>query len=339
MRRLLPAFVQRRLLLSAARRALQAGRPEAALAILHDALLIEDPRAAGLRALILPLIPTPPPAPPQSAPGAPENRAGMRDLLAKLRADRALSQERVGLSALGAPAAPPAPIAHSPSSVRPARLRMSLDDAGSFLICAGPCASVGHSRAGEADVPLLADLLPRHVRFVLEPPSFHSAASWRVEPIGSARAWIGVEPLGAAGHSLKSGDLVRLAEHSVLRFEQPDRASLSATLDLEAGLESAGAKRILLFAPGIEGRLSIGTKGTSHVQAPLCGVELALVHDGAKLKLHCVGGMIPDEAQAGPALSDIEIPLQLVRPLHLRLCMPSASERPRWISFAPLEDA
>ena len=99
MRRLLPAFVQRRLLLSAARRALQAGRPEAALAILHDALLIEDPRAAGLRALILPLIPTPPPAPPQSAPGAPENRAGMRDLLAKLRADRALSQERVGLSA------------------------------------------------------------------------------------------------------------------------------------------------------------------------------------------------------------------------------------------------
>ncbi len=339
MRRLLPAFVQRRLLLSAARRALQAGRPEQALAILHDELLAKDARAAGLRTLILPLIATPPPAPPRPEPVVAESRDDLRELLAQMRAGRAENQGRVAGGACGATAAAlsTAPTQSTPCA-RPARMRMSLDDAGSFLICAGTSASVGHSRAGEADVPILADLLPRHARFVLEPPSFHAGASWRVEPIGSARVSVAAEPLGAAVKSLQPGDRIRLGEHCVLRFEQPDRTSLSASLDLEADLEAAGARRILLFASGSAGRLSIGAKGTRHVQAQLGGVELELVHDGVRLRIHCASGMIPDEAQESPAQTDIELPLQLVRPLHLRLCMQSASERPRWISFAPLED-
>ena len=47
---------------------------------------------------------------------------------------------------------------------------------------------------------------------------------------------------------------------------------------------------------------------------------------------------IPDEAQGSSVLTQFELPLLLARPIHLRLCMPTATERPRWISFLPLED-
>ena len=346
MRRLLPAFVQRRLLLSAARRALADGRPESVLEILRDALLLDDPRAQRLRLLALPLIPTPPP-PPQFEParnaGSPSGREDLRELLKHMRSEREPKLESAAVvpSTAAAPwrAASAEREVLARTQARPVSLRMSIDDAGSFLLCAGDQAVVGHSRAGEADVPLLADLLPRHARFVLEPGDFHAGSSWRVEPIGDARARIGANLLSKAGQALHPGDLVRLGEHTALRFEQPDDASLSCTLELEAGLEAAGAKRVLLFAPGAAGRLRIGARGSRHVQVALGGVELELVHNGQALSIHCASGLIPDEAQGSPPRTEFELPLRMSRPLHLRLCMPTPSERPRWISFAPAEDA
>ncbi|HTF87998.1 MAG TPA: hypothetical protein VK843_06280 [Planctomycetota bacterium] len=342
MRRLLPAFVQRRLLLSAARRALSAGRPGAALEILRDELLASDPRAESLRTLVIPLVPSPP-APPKLEPARaaanPSGREDMRELLKQMRAARGLdggppAGPRVELGANSASA-----VLRAAPRVPPARLRMALDDAGSFLVCAGDQAVVGHSRAGEADVPILADLLPRHARFVLETGSFHAGSGWRVEPIGAARVQVGSILVGPSGAELAPGLSVRLGDHLSLGFEQPDSASLSCTLELEAGVEAAGAQRVLLFAPGPAGRMRIGARGSRHVQAALGGVELELVHDGVRLRILCASGMIPDEEQGSPPRTEFELPLRLERPLHLRLCMPTTSERPRWISFSPLEDA
>ncbi|HUR26708.1 MAG TPA: hypothetical protein VM509_00860 [Planctomycetota bacterium] len=337
MRRLLPAFVQRRLLLSAARRALAGGRPEAALVILGDELLREDPRAASLRTLVTPLVPGPPPPPPLQPNVAPA-REELRKLLEQMRAEHPH-----GKAATADGAARPGADASSGSAAqvaRPVRLRMSLDDAGSFLVAAGTRAVVGHSRAGEADVPILADLLPRHARFVLVPPSFHAGAGWRIEPLGAARVQVGERVVDKDGCLLAPGARVVLGENVALRFEQPDSASLSCALELEGGSEAAGARRILLFAPGAEGRLRIGARGTRHVQATaLGGVDLELVHDGTSLRVLCASGLIPDEAQGSAPLTECTLPLRLARPVHLRLCMPTPSERPRWISFAPLEDA
>ena len=345
MRRLLPDFVQRRLLLSAARRALSAGRPEAALEILRDDLLASDPRAQSLRTLVTPLVPRPPPPPPRlEAARVAANSGGnedLRELLKHMREQRvpaaAVDLNRASGIVAGADLSPKETVA-SPAT-RPARLRMSLDDAGSFLVCAGDHALVGHSRAGEADVPILADLLPRHARFVLDQESFHGGAGWRVEPIGAARVRVGKSVIGSEGHTLHPGERVQLGDHGALRFEQPDSASLSCTLELEGGLEAVGAQRVLLFAPGAAGRLRIGPRGSRHVQAALGGVELEFVHDGGTLHIHCASGLIPDDAQGSPPRTQFELPLQISRPVHLRLCMPTPSERPRWISFAPLEDA
>jgi len=346
MRRLLPAFVQRRLLLSAARRALAAGRPEAALEILRDDLLAQDPRAADVRALALPRIAVPPPPPPPShaAVAANGGRDDLRDLLAQMRAKKALEAGSAALApqpalAALAPAAAAAPAQPAAPLPRPARLRLSLDDAGTFLVCAGRQAIVGHSRAGEADIPVLADLLPRHARFAQLPASFHAGASWSLEALGDARVRIAEQALDRQPRPLQPGDRVRLGEHLRLRFEQPDRSSESCTLELESGVEAAGARRILLFAPGEQGRMRLGPGPSRHVSAALGGAELELVHDAGRLRIRCATGLIPDESQGSAALTEFELPLQLPRAVHLRLCMPAASDRPRWISFAPLEDA
>lgn len=345
MRRLLPAFVQRRLLLSAARRALAAGRPEAALEILRDELLAQDPRAADVRALVLPRIAVPPPPPPLTpAAATPANggRDDLRELLAQMRAKKAgdagaeSAQPQQATAALVDSGSTMLPMA---AGQRPARLRLSLDDAGTFLVCAGQQAIVGHSRAGEADIPVLADLLPKHARFALRPASFHAGSTWSLEALGDARVRVGSRAIEHSAALLQPGDRVRLGEHLQLRFEQPDRSSESCTLELESGVEAAGARRILLFAPGAQGRMRLGPGPARHVSASLGGLELELVHDGERLRISCASGLVPDEAQGSAALTEFELPLHLPRALHLRLCMPNAADRPRWISFAPLEEA
>jgi hypothetical protein len=337
MRRLLPAFFQRRLLLSAARRALEAGRPEAALEILRDDLLAHDLRAAGVRALALPLI-AQPPAPPKVLPPASgaASSGDLRDLLAQMRAKKSAEHESAGSSAPAAAVKDPAPAKASRS--RPARLRLALDDAGSFLVCAGGQVIIGHSRAGEADIPVLADLSPMHARLVLQPASFHAGASWSIEALGASRVRVGEFAIVGGARVLQSGEHLLLGEHLRLLFEQPDRASESCTLTLESGVEAAGARRILLFAPGEQGRMRLGQAPARHVQAALGGVELELVHDGVRLWVRCASGLVPDESQGSKPLTELELPLHLQRAVHLRLCMPAAADRPRWISFAPLED-
>ncbi len=340
MRRLLPAFVQRRLLLSAARRALHSGRPESALEILRDELLAEDTRAMNLRALILPLVPQPPLAPPRAAQARERpktDRADLRDLLARMREKQRERDQSAPTTEPRGSAAESPPL--EGVQAQTARLRMSLDDAGSFLLCCGTRVSIGHARAGQADVPLLADLLPRHGCFVLEPASFQAGASWRLESVGSAQLLIDGHPITAAGQRLRSGARVQIGLHTALGFEQPDDASSSAALELEGGLESAGARRILLFAPGSAGRLSIGNRAARHIRAPLLGVELELSHQGGALRVQCASGLIPDGAQGGAPQAAVEFPLCLAHPVHLRLVMPSPSDRPRWISFSPLEPA
>jgi hypothetical protein len=340
MRRLFPAFVQRRWLIAAARRALQAGRAASALEILRDELLVGDPRAESLRAMALPLVPTPPPPPP----GGPvlgregQGRGELFSLLAQMRAARSAGADPASRAPAAAGPGKDSSAVGSPGP-RPLRLRMSIDDVGTFLICAGPGTTVGHSRAGESDVPILADLLPRHARFVLEPPSFHAAGFWRVEPLGAARVRVDGVELTPAGCTLRSGAQIRLAEHSRLEFLASDPASSSALLDLGGSVEAAGARRVVLFAPGADGCVRLGSRSDCLVAVNLGTALVELSHDGELLRVRCESGLVPDEEQGGVPRAEVELPLRLSAARHLRLSMQSPSARPRWISFAPLEDA
>lgn len=359
MRRLLPAFVQRRMLLAAARRALAAGRPEAALWILADELLRDDPRASSLRVLAQPLVVPPPPvptppAPPRSAHDA-ETSGESRSLKALLASMRDAAPRAPGIAAaegtrrsdaeapLGMAGTAPAEGALGPESVGeasapPLRLRLSIDDAGSFLLCAGETAILGHSRAATCDVPVLGDLLPRHARFSLDPATFHAGRAWRVAPIGDARVELRGSDLPAGGRSLRDGDRLRVGARLGLTFLRSDSSSESALLRLDAGVEAAGAQHVVLLAPGDGGRVRIGSTAACLVAAALGGaqIELSMV-DGA-WRLRSSSGLVPDGASLNDARTQFELPAKPARAVHLRVVMPNPADRPRWISFAPLED-
>lgn len=360
MRRLLPAFVQRRMLLAAARRALAAGRPAAALGILADELLRADPRAQSLRVLAEPLVPPPPPpvpvptAPPRATAdleASPDSRS-LKALLASMReaAPRASAQAagdgvpRAGNPTAGSATAPiPAPgapgaDADGTQAARPLRLRLSIDDAGSFLLCAGEAAILGHSRAATCDVPVLGDLLPRHARFSLDPATFHAGRAWRVAPIGDARVELRGAELGAVGRTLRDGDRLRVGSRLGLTFLRSDPSSESALLRFDAGVEAAGAQHVVLLALGDGGRVRIGSTAACLVAAALGGAQIELSCVEGAWRLRSTSGLVPDGASLGEARTQFELPAKPARAVHLRVVMPNPADRPRWISFAPLED-
>lgn len=222
------------------------------------------------------------------APDAPDPKQDdLRRLLAEMRS--------------GSGAAPPAheprvPAKHgapAPGGTRARtealRFHLAVDDGGEFLVVCSASVTLGHARAGRADVPFLADIESRHARLVRE-ESFHHGPTWRVEPVESAHVEVGDRPLSAP-ELLTDGDVVRLAPNLAFRFRLPEPSSTSAVLELFHGAESEGAVRVLLLAPGPSGRVRIGPRRLRHV--PVAGleheVELSLVENA--LKIVCEGGV------------------------------------------------
>tara|TARA_R110002126_G_scaffold23750_20_gene83031 strand:- start:7481 stop:8467 length:987 start_codon:yes stop_codon:yes gene_type:complete len=215
----------------------------------------------------------------------------LRDLLADMRA---ASPED----------GPPPPVPDDsevvPESDEPCqRFGLAVDEGGEFLVLTGPSICVGHASAGRADLPILADLEPRHLT-ITRRTSFHSGASWVASPCGQARVAIdGRRVVGSA--SLTDGAELRLAGGVSMRFREPDPGSGSACLDLGGGLEAEGAARVLLLAPGEGGRVRIGPRTDRHV--PVAGLDrdVVLCETGGRLRVQCDGGVrIPgrDESQA-----------------------------------------
>jgi hypothetical protein len=170
------------------------------------------------------------------------------------------------------PAAGPAEGAAAPVQ----RALLSVDDAGDYLLCAGRELSLGHARAGLADLPVLADVGPLHARFHLR-SSFGSGESWCLEPVARERVYRNAEPLQAAA-ALADGDDLRLGKNLELVFQAPDPASATAVLALGRGADCLGASHVVLFAAGAGGRLRLGAAAGRHVRVPnlIVGADLML---------------------------------------------------------------
>jgi hypothetical protein len=96
---------------------------------------------------------------------------------------------------------------------------------------------------------------------------------------------------------------VGLGQNLELRLEIPDPASASAVLVLARGAECAGARRIVLMAPGPGGRVRIGASSRHHVRVPGLEFELALEWraDGLELtsELELAGALTGSRGRLG----------------------------------------
>ncbi len=153
--------------------------------------------------------------------------------------------------------------------------------------------TIGHARAGESDLPFLADIDPLHVRLV-RTESFHAGPGWRIEPIRDQDIALGGELLDAGGGALLDGDEVQVSPNLAFVFRRPEAASGSAVLELLHGAECAGVRRVLLFATGEEGRVRIGPGRGRHLRARRLQDEVTLWIDGNELVVESAADLRAD---------------------------------------------
>lgn len=191
-----------------------------------------------------------------------------------------------GIVALG-PSAPPmsAPARPAGEPVRNMAL-LSVDGAGQYLLCGAERLTLGHLRAGRADLGFLADVGAVHAELV-RADSLQSGPGWRIVPVGAESVRVEGQAVPADGRRLLPGERVRLGENLEFRLHLPDPASASAVLELLHGVECAGARHVLLLAAGPGGRVRIGAGLADPVRVP--GLELGLAlewHAGELRVLH-----------------------------------------------------
>jgi hypothetical protein len=175
-----------------------------------------------------------------------------------------------------APQAFPGPGGEARARPGPARALLTVDDAGDYLLCAGREVVLGHARGGGADLPVLADVGPRHARFVLC-ASLAGGEEWRLQPLGTERVFRNAEPVSTET-VLADGDALRLGKNLEVDLALPDPASASAVLTFRRGVDCLGAAHVILVAPGPGGRIRLGAAARRHVRVPnlLTGAELVL---------------------------------------------------------------
>lgn len=184
------------------------------------------------------------------------------------------------------PAIPPA-IEEEPGR---GQFLLTVDDAGQFLVATGSWLSLGHVRAGEADLRFLADVGPIHA-VLRRSESLRSGPSWRLAAHGAESVLVEGEAVGPEGCTLHEGDAIRLGDNLHLRFRAPDPASHTVLLELHHGAECCGARTVVLFGEGAGGRLRIGAAGQRHITVPNLDHEIELVRDGERLQVVCEAGV------------------------------------------------
>ena len=170
-------------------------------------------------------------------------------------------------------------------------LRLGVDDGGEFLVVAGAALTFGHSRAGEADLPFLADVAPLAARVQFLGESFHGGFVWSLEPTPGERLLVNGEVVANGPVALTDGDAVSLAPNLTFDFRVPDPSSSAAILELYSGTECLGAQRILLIGPGPAGRVRIGRSFGCAVRVARMQRELTLERAEAELLVRSSDGL------------------------------------------------
>lgn len=218
----------------------------------------------------------------------------------------------------------------APSRATPAAALLSVDGGGQWLLCGAERWTLGHVRAAEADLFFLADVGARHATLV-RADSLHDGPGWRIEAIGEERVFVGAERVGAGGRRLAPDDRVRLGENLEFRLRWPDPASASAVLALQRGAVCAGARHVVLLAPGPGGRVRIGPTRAHAVAVPGLAFDLALEWHGAEL-------VVESSAPLAGALTGTHgrLPFPPLTRLALGVGRPEGSRPPFGFSLEPV---
>ena len=373
-----PSLIRRLWCLFEARRALVEGSPERALGVLRDPALALSRRADALRQRAMEVLYRD--AAHKAAEGRDASVARLLGVAAvedPVRADQwrrhlgerepreegEASTQRTGalrelLGRMRSTAPPPTPtplprarlaagkggpprLAPLPEDGATLRFRLAVDDGGDLFVVSGRAPVLGHSRAGVADVPILADLESRHARLTFG-ESFHGGPLWRIEPLGEATVLVGDAAVEGA-RTLADGDLVRLAANLAFRFRRPDPSSSSALLELQHGAEAEGAQTVLLFVPGTSGRVRIGPRARRHV--PVAGIEheidltLEPASSPRELRVRCAGGVRRSgvDDPAGPAGVETRVPCPPAERVDLVLGARPSQRAPYGLALVPTE--
>jgi hypothetical protein len=307
---------------SAARRA-QEGR-DASVARLLQVVAGEDPDQAREWQQRLSHVPEVPREPPPSA--------DLRELLARMRsAPSPASGARFEPTPLPRPPSGPARLPDA------RRFQLAIDDGGEFLVVTGNAVTLGHARAGLADVPFLGDLESLHARLVRS-ESFHGGPRWQVEALSGRRVAVEGRRVEGEPQDLADGDEVRLGRGLAFVFRVPEAGSASVLLELAGGVETEGAQRVLLFAAGVAGRVRIGAHGARHV--PIAGLEheVSMWLEGDELRVTCAGGLkVFDEfGTPSTASEEVRVPCPPPRRIDVAAGARPSQRVPFGFSISPL---
>ncbi len=208
---------------------------------------------------------------------------------------------------------------------------LSVDGGGQFLLCAGERLTLGHLRAGRADLGFLADVGALHAALE-RVQSLQAGPGWRLVPCAGERALVEGQVVPPEGRALAAGERVRLGANLEFRVRVPDAASASVVLELLHGAECAGARHVVLLAPGAGGRVRIGAALAHHVRVAGLEFELTLEWHAHELRLRS------HEPLAG-ALRGAHGSLPFPPPARLALtCGGAQGSRPPFgFSFEPVE--
>jgi len=212
---------------------------------------------------------------------------------------------------------------------------LSVDEAGTHVLAAGPSLSLGHAHGGQADLGFLADLAPRVASFELA-SSFADGPSWWLKSCSGERVRVDGRPALPGGQLLRHGQLIELGANLALRVLARDPASASLALEIGAGFDCAGATRIFLLAPGPAGVLRIGASARAAVRIGAVPSPIELELRAAPLALRCREGL----ARAGaPAEVAHEIAFPPERRETFSLPRRAAREAPLCVWLEPLPPA
>ncbi len=175
---------------------------------------------------------------------------------------------------------------------------LSVDEAGTQVLAAGPSLSLGHAHGGQADLGFLADLAPRVASFELG-SSFAHGPSWSILPQAGERVRVDARPAVPSGQLLRHGQCIELGANLALRVLARDPASASLELAIGAGFDCAGATRIFLLAPGPAGVLRIGASARAAVRVGAVPSPIELELCDAQLVVRCAEGLARAGAEAG----------------------------------------
>ena len=162
---------------------------------------------------------------------------------------------------------------------RPFALMLSVDDVGDLFVLAGGRIQVGHAAAPESDLGFLGDIDGLHGVLELR-DSFHGGAEWILSVVpGAGEIMVDGRGLSASDgpRQLHDGDRVRFGEAAEFLCRRTDPSSSSMILELQGRTNIDGARRVVLLAPGVAGRVRLGPRLRRHVVVPGITTDVALV--------------------------------------------------------------